>query len=103
MKIWMHYNSVFFKLPLLRNYEAIVLGYHVFFKRSYLETTRAVIEHELVHIRQINQYGIFKFYLTYIRDYLKNLWKYRNHEKAYLNIPFEIEAYEAQKNFLQGG
>lgn len=91
MKI--HTNSWLFKLPLLRYYDGIVLGRHGFFREV---PDESLIRHEMVHQKQMDRHGITMFYLIYIKDYLINLIKYRNHWDAYYNIPFEIEAYEAE-------
>ncbi len=48
----------------------------------------------MVHQKQMDKHGVFMFYCIYMKDYLINLIKYRNHDKAYENIPFEKEAYE---------
>lgn len=36
----------------------------------------------------------------YIYEWLINLWKYRNTEKAYKNISYEKEAYDNQDSFI---
>ncbi len=41
----------------------------------------------------MTRHGILGFYLIYLKDYALNLWRYRNHDEAYENIPFELEAY----------
>lgn len=53
---------------------------------------RELIAHELVHVRQWQEYGVIGFLFRYVRDYFKGLKKHRNHYQAYLDIPFEIEA-----------
>jgi hypothetical protein len=59
--------------------------------------TPTLLKHEMVHVEQIQRVGVFKFYLTYFIDYVINLFKYRNHQQAYLNIPYEVEAYKRQE------
>lgn len=90
----MHYNSLLFKLPLLRNYEAIVLGRHCHTRYSMEEFPIYLLVHELIHQKQMDRHGVILFYIIYIKDYIKNLIKYRNHNAAYMNIPFEVEAYD---------
>jgi hypothetical protein len=46
--------------------------------------------------------GIARFYLIYFRDYLANLWRLRDHNAAYRNIPFEKEAYERERDCDRG-
>ena len=91
MKI--HKNSWLFKLPLLNQYDGIVLGRHAFFAG---EPDKELIDHEMVHQKQMDKHGVFMFYIIYLKDYIKNLIKYRNHWDAYENIPFEIEAYNEE-------
>jgi len=93
MKI--HANSLLFKLPLLNNYDAIVIGRHAFFAE---EPSDDLIKHEMVHQKQMDKHGVTLFYLIYLKDYILNLIKYRNHSDAYENIPFEIEAYSTQES-----
>lgn len=57
-----------------------------------------LINHELIHIRQQLELLIIPFYFLYLLNYLANLGVYRNHQKAYLNICFEREAYRMEKN-----
>jgi hypothetical protein len=89
MKI--HFRSKLFKLPVLRHYSAIVLGRHCFVKDA--TASDRLIRHELVHQVQMRRHGVIRFYFIYVWEYLRNLRIYRNHDEAYLNIPFEIEAY----------
>ncbi|RYZ52719.1 MAG: hypothetical protein EOP07_19095 [Proteobacteria bacterium] len=86
-----HYQSKLFKLPLLRQYSAIVLGRHCFVKEA--TASDRLIRHELVHQEQIRRHGVILFYFTYVWEYLRNLWRYRSHDQAYRQISFEVEAY----------
>lgn len=52
-----------------------------------------LIRHETIHLRQEIELLIIPFYILYLLNYLINLLKYRNHDKAYFNIAFEREAY----------
>ncbi len=90
-------GSKLFKLPLIRNYDGIVLGRRMFFKSE--NPSRILINHELIHQDQMDRHGVIGFYLIYIKDYVKNLFKYRDHKMAYYNIPFEAEAYRNQGRF----
>ena len=89
-------NSKLFKLPFLRHYDAIVIGRYGLFKDKH--PCNSLISHEMTHQKQMDKHGILTFYLIYVKDYIINLIKYRNHWEAYYNIPFEIEAYEHQLN-----
>jgi hypothetical protein len=85
-----HPNSRLFKLPLLRNYDGIALGRHMYFKGI---PNRELIAHEMVHQRQMDRHGVLGFYVIYLTHYLLFLALYRNHTQAYRAIPFEKEAY----------
>ena len=95
----MYFNSWLFKFWPLKNYEAITLEpFGIFFKHSEAETDPRIIKHESVHVAQIKRLGVILFYILYLCEYLKNLVIYRNHDQAYQNISFEIEAYRAENS-----
>lgn len=52
-----------------------------------------VINHERIHTAQQRELLFIPFYLLYIIEWLFRLIQYRNHNKAYMNISFEWEAY----------
>lgn len=60
---------------------------------------KVLINHERIHLRQQVEMLLVPFYIAYLLNYLVNLIKYRNHHEAYINISFEREAYEMDKNF----
>jgi hypothetical protein len=75
----------------------MVVGRTILFKGGETDISPELLRHELVHQEQIERHGIARFYLIYFRDYLANLWRLRNHDAAYRNIPFEKEAYERER------
>jgi hypothetical protein len=89
------YNSKLFKLPLLRNYAAIVLGRRCYVKAAQASAT--LIRHEEIHQEQMDRHGILMFYIKYLGYYFVNLARYRDHDRAYRMIPFEIEAFAREK------
>lgn len=52
-----------------------------------------LINHEKIHIRQQIELLVIPFYIFYLLNYLFNLIKFREHDKAYKNIIFEKEAF----------
>ena len=52
-----------------------------------------LINHEKIHIRQQLELLVIPFYIWYLTDFFIKFWKYKNANKAYLNIIFEKEAY----------
>jgi hypothetical protein len=92
------YRHWIFKLPFVRRYNGMVVGRTILFKAGATEIPSTLLRHELIHQEQIDRHGIARFYLVYFRDYLANLWRFRNHDAAYRNIPFEKEAYEQERD-----
>ena len=83
-------------LPKVLRVGGITLGARVFFARPQKEVSPALILHELQHVLQIDKEGRLRFYSRYICEYLVNLIKYRNHQRAYRMISYEQEAYRIQ-------
>ncbi|AMQ00994.1 Membrane protein [Pedobacter cryoconitis] len=73
------------------------------FKDPGQKTDALLINHEKIHFHQQLELLILPFYILYTINYLINLYKYRNHDKAYFNISFEKEAYanELDMNYLK--
>lgn len=78
--------------------DAITIVGTVYFRNSREETPAPLVRHELVHIEQIKKEGALKFYFNYLFQYLKNRIHGMKHKDAYLNIPYEVEAYRKQMN-----
>src|SRR6478672_8726805 len=57
-----------------------------------------LINHELIHIRQQLEMLVIPFYIFYLLNYMVNIIKFKNHDKAYLEITFEKEAYQNDHN-----
>lgn len=74
----------------------MVVGRTILFKGDESDVSPTLFQHELIHQEQIDRHGLARFYLIYLRDYLINLWRLRDHDAAYRNIPFEKEAFERQ-------
>lgn len=91
------YRHWLFRLPFLRHYRGICVGRTILFKDDESAVSAVLLQHELIHQEQIERHGILRFYTVYLRDYLANLWRLRNHQRAYRNIPFEIEAYARER------
>jgi len=53
-----------------------------------LLTDAILINHERIHLRQQAELLVIPFYVLYLINYLINIAKYQNHDKAYLNIVF---------------
>ena len=74
-----------------RRYAAITLYPFIFFNvyhRAYKENLEQLRRHEYVHVKQIKQFGVLQFYLSY-------LWESWKH--GYMGNKYEKEAYELEK------
>lgn len=93
----LHFQHWLMKLPVFRNYGATTLGSHIFFREPKEKVPQKLIDHEKVHVEQIEKLGAVLFYATYLLDYLRNRLRGMDHAKAYREIRFEKEAYERVK------
>ena len=66
------------------------------------EMDEVTLNHEKIHLAQQKELWIIGFYLLYVYYWLRGKWKGEQPLIAYLNIPFEIEAYtnESKKYYL---
>ena len=56
------------------------------------------LNHERLHHRQQLEMLVIGFYLWYLVEYLVRLIQHKNHNKAYMAISFEKEAYAMAGN-----
>lgn len=63
-------------------------------KRRVDFTNIKLLRHEEIHLRQQLELLVIPFYIFYLLNYLINLLRYLNPDKAYRNIIFEKEAYD---------
>lgn len=69
----------------------MALGRWVLVRRG-READRALLAHELVHVRQWHERGTVVFLARYLGAYARGLVRTRRHRAAYLAIPAEVEA-----------
>lgn len=85
----------YIKFPNFFKYAGITLFPFIFLNEKIKDKNNTVlINHEKIHLRQQIELLIFFFYIIYLSNYLFNLIKYKNHNRAYRNILFEREAYD---------
>ena len=77
-------------LSIFINIYAITLYPFIICKTEMDEVT---LNHEKIHLAQQRELWIIGFYLLYVYYWLRGKWKGESSLIAYLNIPFEIEAY----------
>lgn len=55
-----------------------------------------IISHEMVHLDQIKNDGVVKFYARYLLEYFRGRIQGMSHFEAYRNISYEKEAYSKE-------
>lgn len=87
-----------------KGFDAMNLFGVVFARNEYKDLDKIVLNHEAIHTAQMKELLYIPFYILYGIEYLINLIKYRDGDKAYKNISFEREAYrnERQLDYLKG-
>ena len=73
---------------------AITFGNYVFITKFTKNYWKTLVLHELIHVQQYINHGFSGFIIIYLFHFCKGLIKYKNWNKAYVNVPFEVEAYE---------
>lgn len=77
------------------------VDYFAFGKTLYFKNSEKNIpRHEFLHIAQFHKFGTSMVIGHYIYHLVKNLFKFKKFPKAFVEIPFEVEArnYEAEES-----
>jgi hypothetical protein len=74
--------------------DGIVLYPFILFAKK--DPGTVLMKHEMIHVEQIKQSGLFKFYFSYLLQYVQFRFKGLDHNHAYRFISFEKEAYEKE-------
>ena len=87
------YLSIFIKVSAITIFPFII---------SCDEMDEVTIRHEMIHIEQQKELLVIFFYILYVWYWLKGKIKGMTNDEAYMNIPFEQEAYRKMydKNYL---
>ena len=83
-------------LSIIIDVYAITIYPFIFVRDESNDTTN---NHESIHLAQQKELFVIPFYILYVYWWLLNLSKGMNKFDAYMNIPFEKEAYGNQKDF----
>lgn len=75
------------------NANGMALFPFILVKERGMQRDEVLINHEKIHLLQQAELLVLPFYVFYLINYLLNLFKYKRHYAAYLNIAFEREAY----------
>lgn len=75
-------------------------------RNNFLKLPEELVAHEIVHVLQYRKFGLYGFLRRYLSDYRRNLmregkWDAESRRRAYLAIPFEIEAREIAGKFVE--
>ena len=75
----------------------------VFLKYRKDTDNEVLLNHEKIHIKQQLEMLVVPFFIWYFLEFLYRLIQFRNRNIAYINISFEREAYENEKdlNYIQ--
>jgi len=75
----------------------------ILIKRKEYKNDKVLVNHEKIHHQQQIELLIIPFYILYFLNYITNLLLFKSHQKAYLNIMFEKEAYinEGNLNYIR--
>jgi len=87
------------RVPGILNVGAITLYPFVLLKQKSFEANKTVVQHEAIHIEQIRNVGVLRFYITYLYQYVKNRLKGHDHNYSYYGISYEKEAYARQNDY----
>jgi len=80
--------------------QAIVLYPYVLFALARAEVHPILLNHEMIHIRQVRKLGWARFYIQYVWEYARLRARGLSRGEAYMAISFEREAY-AEAEFVQ--
>lgn len=84
------------RIAKLLNVNGIVLYPFIFLAPQFPD--EYLMNHELIHWFQIKRLGVFKFYISYLKEYAHYRKQGLSHDQSYRSISFEREAYENERN-----
>ncbi len=82
----------------IKGYAAINLFGIIFARKEFKPLSGFIENHERIHTAQMRELLFVFFYLWYVIEWVIRLIQYRDSKEAYLNISFEREAYQNQKD-----
>lgn len=84
-------------LPKYLGASAVTLGYTIYYDSASCLVPHWLRRHEKMHINQVYELGIIRFYTQYLMEYLSGRLRGKGHWEAYNDISFEIQARAAEK------
>ena len=82
---------------LFGNYHGFAFFIFIFYWKD-AEDKETILNHELIHFWQQVELLFIFHWILYLIFYLIGRLSGKNHDTAYINIPFEKEAYTFEKN-----
>ena len=82
--------------PKMIKVSAIVIYPYVLFSLKEQDVSDSLDRHEMKHVEQVRSVGWFSFYASYLLYYFAGLLRLKDADKAYLEIPYEVEARQAE-------
>jgi len=76
-----------------KGYTGISIFPFIFLSTAASKSSRVLINHEKIHLKQQLELLVLPFYIWYMLEFLIRFAYYQNRERAYRNISFEREAY----------
>jgi hypothetical protein len=89
MKVRPFYNCAW--LP--EGVDGMTIYPFIFIRPAKKDTPEILMSHEMIHVNQVRRAGWIKFYASYVWYWAKGLSNGNTRDQAYLNIPWEREAY----------
>ena len=87
--------------PTPKSYAGITLYPFIFTWYKKHEVPEWFVNHEMTHFNQVEDVGWFSFYISYLCYFFAGLLRYKSWQKAYWEIPYEIEARRAEDTMGQ--
>ncbi|SER04322.1 hypothetical protein SAMN05421824_2874 [Hyunsoonleella jejuensis] len=79
-----------------KGYMGISIFPFIFLSTAASKSSRVLINHEKIHLKQQLELLVLPFYIWYMLEFLIRFAYYQNWERAYRNISFEREAYDKE-------
>ncbi|MCL7753785.1 hypothetical protein [Polaribacter sp. Z022] len=81
-----------------KGFIAITLYPFIFLRSKKLKQNKTLLNHENIHLKQQQELLVVFFYIIYGLEWIYKFFIYKNSYLTYLNLSFEREAYQNEKN-----
>ena len=97
MKVRVKYSHWY---PKTTGIGAVVIYPYVLFSEPKGSVSERTYRHELEHVLQIKEHGALYFYVSYLFYMLAGIVRWRDFYKAYRANPYEVEAFNRERNAI---